>query len=79
MSIDSPTLHDHKNHTTNIKVTKVAVDLEEIKAKLELVQKGTRYEINANRLMTDKEAKDIIQNKLYLIESCLIKIEKEIL
>lgn len=78
MSVDSPD-HDYKNVTSNIKVTKVAVDLEEIKNKLTLVQKGIRYEINSNRLMTDKEANDIIQNKLYLIESCLIKIEKEIL
>lgn len=78
MSVDSPD-HDFKNVTSNIKVTKVAVDLEEIKNKVKFVKKGIRYEINSNRLMTDKEATDIIQNKLYLIESCLIKIEKEIL
>jgi len=78
MSVDSPD-HYHKNSTSNIKVTKVAVDLDEIKAKLDLVKKGTRYEINPNKLMSEKEAKDIIENKLYLIEFCLIKIEKEIL
>jgi len=54
----------NKNDMRNIKVSKVAVDLEEIRNKSLLLQNGTRYEINANKPMTDKESKDIINNKL---------------